>query len=269
MKSPFPGMDPFIEACGLWGDFHSHLIEEIYRALADKVPPRYTVRSGERRYVVLESEALERRPFLPDVAIRSGRKGEIYEGTEPNIALAEPETDDAIMRAFNEEEYRETFVEVFDFSEGNRLVTSIEILSPVNKRPNTEGWNLYQRKRQALLQGGSANLVEIDLLHGGRRMPMVEPWPDSPYTVLTARIASAPLCKVRRVYFNKPAPEIAVPLLPPDSDVRILLQPMIDAIYARSHYDRDIDYAKPLTPPLSAEEAAWLSTQLKSPESGT
>jgi hypothetical protein len=27
MKSPFTGMDPFIEACGLWGDFHSHLIE--------------------------------------------------------------------------------------------------------------------------------------------------------------------------------------------------------------------------------------------------
>ena len=28
MKSPFPGMDPYIEACGLWGDFHSHLIEK-------------------------------------------------------------------------------------------------------------------------------------------------------------------------------------------------------------------------------------------------
>jgi len=30
MKSPFPGMDPYIEACGLWGDFHTHLIEKIY-----------------------------------------------------------------------------------------------------------------------------------------------------------------------------------------------------------------------------------------------
>ena len=29
MKSPFPGMDPYIEACGLWGDFHHELISEI------------------------------------------------------------------------------------------------------------------------------------------------------------------------------------------------------------------------------------------------
>jgi len=41
-------MDPFIEACGLWEDFHPHLIEKIYEALADTVPEHYTVRSGER-----------------------------------------------------------------------------------------------------------------------------------------------------------------------------------------------------------------------------
>ena len=30
MKSPFPGMDPYIEAHGhLWEDFHHHLIEDI------------------------------------------------------------------------------------------------------------------------------------------------------------------------------------------------------------------------------------------------
>ena len=34
MKSPFPGMDPYIEACGLWGDFHHDLISEIKYALA-------------------------------------------------------------------------------------------------------------------------------------------------------------------------------------------------------------------------------------------
>ena len=26
MKAPFPGMDPFIEACGLWSSFHDSLI---------------------------------------------------------------------------------------------------------------------------------------------------------------------------------------------------------------------------------------------------
>ena len=33
MKSPFPGMDPFIEGCGLWGDFHHSLICGISNAL--------------------------------------------------------------------------------------------------------------------------------------------------------------------------------------------------------------------------------------------
>ena len=46
MKSPFPGMDPYIEACGLWGDFHHDLISEIKHALAQAVPERYLVRRG-------------------------------------------------------------------------------------------------------------------------------------------------------------------------------------------------------------------------------
>ena len=29
MKSPFPGMDPYIEACGLWEGFHNRLIAKI------------------------------------------------------------------------------------------------------------------------------------------------------------------------------------------------------------------------------------------------
>jgi hypothetical protein len=28
MKSPFPGMDPYYEACGLWEGFHNRLIHK-------------------------------------------------------------------------------------------------------------------------------------------------------------------------------------------------------------------------------------------------
>jgi hypothetical protein len=57
MKSPFPGMDPYIEVCGLWADFHTHLIEKIYEQLAEAVSERYLVRTGERSYVVLVESA--------------------------------------------------------------------------------------------------------------------------------------------------------------------------------------------------------------------
>jgi uncharacterized protein YjiS (DUF1127 family) len=47
-----------------------------------------------------------------------------------------------------------------------RLVTAIEILSPVNKRSSYEAYHDYQRKRRALLRS-TTHLLEIDLLRGG------------------------------------------------------------------------------------------------------
>ncbi len=191
MKAPFPGMDPYIEACGLWEDFQAALIYEIPVALSQAVPERYVVRSGERSYLVLiESEEKLRPAFVPDVTVslpRGRKKGEKKAGT----TVAEPsEKAPQVMRAFIEDEHREAFVEIFEVGAEQRLVTTVEVLSPSNKRPGTEGWDLFQRKRQSLLLG-SVNLVEIDLLRDGQRMPMLDPWPNSPCTILVARARKA------------------------------------------------------------------------------
>ena len=147
-------MDPYIEMCGLWEDFHGHLIEKIGDSLADSVPDNYIVRGAERNNVVLAEEA------------------------------------------FIEDDYRETFVEIREAAGQGRLVTAIEVLSPVNKKPSSAGWDLVKRKRQGLFMERSASLVEIDLLRGGQRMPMVDPWPNCPYTLLVARSRNLPMCKV-------------------------------------------------------------------------
>lgn len=55
-----------------------------------------------------------------------------------------------------------------------------------------------------------------------------------------------------------------MPLASPDADVPLALQPLIAAVYERSRYGRRPDYAKPLTPPLSEEETAWLKQRLQS-----
>jgi hypothetical protein len=251
MKSPFPGMDPYIEACGLWGDFHTHLIEEIYERLAEAVPERYVVRTGERSYVVLvESEGKKNYPFLPDVSVTTqrGRRKITKKG---GTALAEPadQAEPVTMRAFVQEEHREAFIEIYETDPEQRLVTSLEVLSRSNKHAGTEGWDLYQRKRQSLLLS-NVNLVEIDLLRGGQRMPMLDPWPDSPYTLLVARAKNPQLCRVWPAHFQRPLPALPVPLAKPDPDIPVALQPMIDVIYQRSRYKRSIDYSKPLIPPL-------------------
>ena len=263
MKSPFPGMDPFIEGCGLWGDFHDALIQEVKNYLGDRVPERYLVRTGERSYIVLTSEdGREKHSFIPDVNITSGRQNPI---AAEAVAVAEPATDGEpySLRAFIEEEYRESFIEILDSENDEAWVTCIEILSPSNQKPRSTGWDLYQRKRQALLLGGTANLVEIDLLRGGDCMPMVDPWRDSPYRMLVARKSSAPICKVWPAHFLYPLPAIPVPLLKPDADVTLDLQPLIDAIYARSKYWRSIDYARPISPPLGEDAVNWLKDELK------
>jgi hypothetical protein len=243
-------MDPYIEACGLWGDFHSHLISEIKRALAEAAPDRYLVRTGVRSYIVLvDSEGKNSYPLPPN--FHATARAEVGDDAEP-----------VTMRAFIEEEHREAFVEIYEATPEQRLVTTVEILSPPNKRPNTPGWDLYQSKRQSVLLG-SVHLVEIDLLRGGQRMPMLDPWPDSPYTLLVARAQRFQLCKVWPVHFQQPLPTIPIPLTKPDPDIPLSLQPALEAIYRRSRYEQSIDYTKPLSPPLGAEEAAWLKQQLR------
>jgi hypothetical protein len=166
------------------------------------------------------------------------------------------------MRAFIETEYRERFIEIYESDPERRLVTCIEVLSPSNKRRGSPGWEQYLRKRQALMLG-EANLVEIDLLRGGQKMPMVEPWPAGPYSLLVCRVRRAPYCSVWPAHFERPLPVLPVPLAAPDLDVPVALQPLIEAIYARSRYERDIDYSRPLHPPLGPEEIAWLEQRLR------
>jgi hypothetical protein len=70
MQSPFPGMDPYIEAAGLWEDFHHNLITEIQGAISAVLPERYVILAGERSYVVLAGPNDEKE-FLtnPDVGV--------------------------------------------------------------------------------------------------------------------------------------------------------------------------------------------------------
>jgi len=221
------------------------------------------VRAGVRSYVVLvESESKKSYPFLPDVSVTAPR-GRRKTAKKGGTALAEPEgeAEPVTMRAFIQEEHREAFVEIYEDRPGQHLVTSLEVLSLSNKRPDTKGWKLYRHKRQSLLLG-KANLVEIDLLRGGQRMPMLDPWPESPYTLLVARSRSQ-LCRAWPAHFRRPLPPVPVPLAKPDPDIPLDLQPMIQEIYRRFRYERSIDYSRPLAPPLGAEDAAWLEEQLE------
>jgi hypothetical protein len=247
MKSPFPGMDPYLEAPGLWEGFHNRLIHKIDESLAQVLPRGYTIDTAVRSYVVLmDAEGKDESLPRPDATV-----------SEPPAA-----GESVPMQAFIAEQFEETFVEIYAEGEERILVTCIEVLSPSNKRRGTEGWHEYERKRQALLLG-RANFIEIDLLRGGDKLPMLTPWPDSPYTLLVSRAERAPRCRVWLAHFQRRLPVIPVPLLAPDPDLTLDLQPLLDGIYALGRYDGRIDYARPLTPALSEAEAKWVREALK------
>ena len=174
MQSPFPGMDPYIEACDLWEGFHNHLIEAIYQSIATTLPRGYTVDTGVRSYVVLmEAEGKKEHLAKADVTITESAAGKKPRKKRGGVAVAElAEAGESVpMEALVAEKFEESFVEIYAQLEESVLVTSIEVLSPSNKRRGTEGWLEYNRKRQAMLLG-RANFIEIDLLRGGHKLPM-------------------------------------------------------------------------------------------------
>jgi hypothetical protein len=259
-------MDPYIEACHLWYDFHHDLISEVKNALVPVLPKRYVVRVGERSYVTLTAKNGEDE-YKVQADFTVARKPGAEPASVPPAAatvLEAPDTEAApiTMRALIQTEFREGFLEIREAYGERQVITSIEVLSPSNKRFGSEGWFEYLRKRQACLSG-AVNFVEIDLLRRGRRMPMDDEWPDSPYYLLVYRKAEAPRCTVWRAYSTRPLQQISIPLAPPDADVHLSLQPLIDTIYARSQYDIDIDYRQPLNPPPPTAEAAWLEERLR------
>jgi hypothetical protein len=266
MSSPFAGMDPFIEACKLWGDFHQSLIAEIKNSLARTAPDRYLVRAEEREYIeLIESDEKKRKRFVPDVKITGPIRRKKDRHRNGTVAMLETVASDGsvLMRAFIEEQFRESFVEIYEVEPERRLVTCIEVLSPENKRKGSNGWDVYRRKRQSLMLG-DVNLVEIDLLRRGQRMPMADSWPNSPYSILVARSGRGGLCNVWPAYSLQRLSPFPVPLAEPDADLSLDLQPMIDEIYRLSKYSRSIDYRNKIDPPLHADEAASLKKHLRS-----
>lgn len=248
MASPFPGMDPFIEGQE-WEDFHSRAIAVIAEALLPMIRPRYIARVEVRVY--LEHESEERIRFTrPDVWVAGhGTPGQAHGTTA--VAL-EPVTLTLPMPV----EEREPFVTIRTRA-NLEVVTVIEMLSPGNKRAGSDGHQQYLNKRDAVLCS-TANLVELDLLRGGERLPVVEALPPGDYYALVSRARRRPEVDVYGWHLSQTLPQIPVPLAGSDPDAVLDLQQICSTAYDRAGYDYSLDYTRPASPPLSETDAEWV-----------
>src|SRR4051794_9970729 len=68
MRSPFPGMDPYLEDQGRWPDFHARAITYCCDLLSQSLPGNYVAQMGEDVRVVSWQEG-PYRSMQPDVSI--------------------------------------------------------------------------------------------------------------------------------------------------------------------------------------------------------
>lgn len=256
MPSPFPGMDPYLEG-SLWPDVYQRLATEISDVLTPRLRPRYVARLAVAT-IYDQSPEHEIGILYPDVEIIRRRQVKPFTPGPTNIKEAVRPISKALTVPILDFSVRVTNVEIYD-RQLNQLVTSIEILSPVNKRE--PGLGKYRQKRRQL-QGAGVHLLEIDLLRRGQRPTFLPGVPDTPYIITLTR-ADAAAMEVWPIRLLDELPVVAVPLRPPDTDIPLDLGEVLAHIYDKAAYDLTLDYTQPPPPPaFSPEEQTWLQQRV-------
>jgi hypothetical protein len=245
-------MDPWLEHPDLWPDVHNSLIIAIRDVLSPLLVPRYSVRV-ESRTTVLSGPEVDRY-YEPDVAVRAVSRRPLA-STAGTAVLERAEVQTIEVKVPVEDmEIEETFLTIKELP-GRNLVTVIEALSPTNKKTK-RARREYLKKRRDLIRS-RVNFIEIDLLRGGKPMPLVDPLPRNDYRILICR--ARPVRREIAHLFNwrTPIPAISIPLLPEDVEPVVDLNSILHSLMDRAHYDLDIDYRRPPTPRLRPADKTW------------
>ncbi|MEM9219888.1 MAG: DUF4058 family protein [Cyanobacteria bacterium P01_F01_bin.150] len=264
MPSPFPGMDPYLEGY-LWPDVHSALANKIRQTLTPLLRPNYTARldvyltedtsPGTGLGILYpDVEILETHqrpsPIAPNATANNGSTSALI--TPPTLSLP----------VLQPVQVRLTNVEIRDTA-NNRLITSIEILSPVNKRE--PGLATYRQKRHRIYQA-NVHLLELDLLRRGTRPFAQLRLPEVAYCIALTRAKSQQM-ELWPIDLKTALPVVPIPLAGSDPDVPLDLQAMLTSIYEEAAYDLSLDYNQgPPPPALSEDEGQWIASVLESRE---
>jgi len=256
MKSPFPGMDPYLER--YWGDVHASFVIYAKEALQPHLPADLVARAEER--VLVETDAGARRHIVPDVHVAKLRGNDpasmaLHDG---GTAVAEPEVFDVL-----EDEITESYLEIRERSRG-KVITVIEFLSPSNKTGG-EGQRRYLEKQSQVLQS-DASLVEIDFVRTGQRVLALKGRIPNESAAENLACISPGWRRSRRELYRMPLlqrlPLMPIPLRQNERALRLDLQTLLDRVYDVGRYET-MDYSVPPEPPLPPEEAAWAADLIK------
>jgi hypothetical protein len=253
MPSPFPGMDPYLEAPTLWPEVHNRLIVGIADMLGPILLPDYYVAIEQRTYLNTPTDSLL--VGIPDVSVVSQTSRDRLPSQRPDriATLSRPGEPQTVTIPLAEE-VRERYLEIRETTTAT-VITTLELLSPTNKRPG-EGRDAYLRKRQQVLSSAS-HLVEIDLLRAGMALPIENVAVTTHYRILLSRRETRPQAQLYGFNLPDPIPGFPIPLKAGADEPVLKLKPILDTLYDRAGYALRINLHD-IPPGTTAEEQSWI-----------
>jgi hypothetical protein len=245
-------MDPYLERPDRWSGVHAALIAVMRELLARQVAPRFFVDSEDSVYILGRDDP--GRSFVrPDISV-------VEMAGVGGISPAHGRIAAPLLVAVPEEvEIRAPYLVILD-TLNRAVVTTLEVLSPINKTPGSAGQREFLRKREQGL-GSTSHWLEIDLLRAGAR-PLGVPFHEG-YDAILHRAREPARFDGWFATIRQALPTIAVPLTAPFEDVPLPLQEVVEMVYERYRYDAAIDYeAEPPPPAFSPADASWLRERI-------
>jgi len=254
MKSPFPGMDPFLEHPAIWMDFNNSFLAYLREVIAGRLPDHYDMRL-ESQIRVVDAPPVDAGDYRPDLSIsRNTDALPMNDFTSGVALLATPE-----VLPLNEpilEEVKEYHIDIYR-DPGEELVTTIELLSPWNK--SGDGYVEFLRKRRAVL-ASPVNWVEVDFLIAGERVPFGRPpSAEKDYRVVVSRTTLRPNAELYAWNLRQPLPIIPIPLREPDAAISISLGEVFAMTYDRGRFDKPLGRIspRPLRTRIRPDDKDW------------
>lgn len=149
--SPFPGMDPFLEAPARWSSVHTRLINAMSDQLAERISPNFYVESEERIVVSSTDPDEADLYFEADVYLTRGQE---YAPQQATVTVITPPT---VIEVVHPAEIRQRYLEVRD-SFNHEVITPIDLLRAGLRPPEVSGKSDYYA---LLKRGGVLDLLEV------------------------------------------------------------------------------------------------------------
>lgn len=171
-------------------------------------------------------------------------------------------TEEPLFTSIIRQERHEEFIEIRQRTDG-RLITLVDIASPINKTLSQGRAAYLETRRLARSQG--ASIVEIDLSLQGK--PLLEysrdGLPEWDFAVTVTRCTQPERYEIYTSTLAKRLPRFKVPLAADDRDTVLDLQATFTRAFDQGNFSARMDYARDASVRMSDTHREWVDSWLK------